>query len=128
MRRWLPGVSLMFLALSMAGCAHQTGGYVGGGYFEECEPGYDCYGGYQYTCVFFEPPASPTRLEINLAHRHGHTRLVHPRDEGPGTAPQDHGSGSSSANVSAPSMPTVAREPVVVAAPSVDRGSPRVHN
>lgn len=132
-KRGLSVVS-MLLALTLASCAHQAGGgyvYGGGGYFDDCEFGGDCYGGPQYTCVFYEWPAAvPARMEINVA-RHSHsTRVVGPRD---GSTPQDYGSSSSSSSASAPppsatSMPLVARDPVVVAAPSVDHGSPRPHN
>lgn len=127
MRKWLLAVSSSVLALSLAGCAHQTGGGAYGvGYLDECQFGDDCYyGGPQYTCVFFQPAAAPARMEITVARHSRSTRVVGPRDEGPGT----YGPGSSSATVSAPaSVPAVAREPVVVASPSVDRGSPRVHN
>jgi hypothetical protein len=132
MRKRALAVSSMVLALSLASCAHQAGGgYASGagGGFDDCEFGGDCYGGPQYTCVFYEwPAAAPSRMEINLA-RHSHsTRVVGPRD---GSAPQDSGSSSSSsasAPPSATSMPIVARDPVVIAAPSVDRASPRAHN
>ena len=130
MRKRVLSVVSMLLALTLASCAHQAGGGYGGGFYYDCEFGGDCYGP-QYTCVFYqEPAAAPARMEINVA-RHSHsTRVVGPRE---GSAPQDYGSSSSSSSASAPpppatSMPIVARDPVVVAAPSVDRGSPRVHN
>jgi hypothetical protein len=133
MRKGILAVSSLFLALSLAGCAHQSGGYGygGGGYLDDCEYAGDCYGGPQYTCVFYEWPApAPARMEINVARHFHSTRVVGPREGG---SSQDYGPGSSSSSsssASAPpaSMPIVAREPVVMAAPSVDRGTPRAHN
>ena len=129
MKKSLILVASMVLAASLSGCAHTGGGYGGGGaYFEDCGYDGDCYGGPQYTCVFYEPVPAPARLEIALAfaQRSHATRTLGPRGEiGPAPSPSDSGS-SFSSSTSAPS--TVSRAPVVPASPAVDRGSPRVPN
>lgn len=131
MKRRLLSAAFAVLAVSLAGCATGGGGYGSGGgaYFADCGYDEDCYGGPQYTCVFYETPAAPSvRMDIFLAQRHHGTRIVGPRDPGPGMSSFDSsGSSVPSGSSAAPSI-TVAREPVVVASPSVDRGSPRVRN
>jgi len=126
MKEWLFAGLLLSLA-SLAGCAHQTGGYAYGGFPEdECGPMEDCYGGPQYTCVFYQPAVAPARMEISLA-RHAHSpRIVGPREGSPGMPPPDSSAGSSSTTASAPPPPPplVAREPVILVSPP----SPRTHN
>jgi hypothetical protein len=123
MKTRLLAMASIALAASLSGCAHQNAGYAyGGGYaMEECEFGQDCYGGYQYTCVFV-PNGAPARMEVNPV-RHSHS----PRTLDPRFDATNSGSSSSSASASAPAT-TMSREPVVVAAPAVDRGTTRTRN
>ena len=130
MKTRLLAAAFGFLAVSLAGCAH-TGGGGGGAYFGDCDFYDDCYGGRQYTCmVYEEPQAMQARMEISLAQRHSGPRIVGPRDSWRGTSSSDSSgsSVSSSTSTTSTSFSTVGREPVVVASPSVDRGSPRAHN
>ena len=122
----LASVSIVLTA-SLSACA-SSGGYGGGGsYLDDCGYDGDCYGGPQYTCVINEPVPAPMRMEIALAQRSHVTRTVGPRgDIGPAPSPSDGGTSSFTGTSSAPA--TVSRAPVVVASPSVDRGSPRVPN
>ena len=125
----LASVSIL-LTGSLSACAHSSGyGGGGGSYLDDCGYDGDCYGGPQYTCVINEPVPAPMRMEIALAQRSHTTRTVGPRgDIGPAPSPSSSDGGSSSFT-STSSMPaTVSRAPVVVASPSVDRGSPRVPN
>ncbi|HKA37625.1 MAG TPA: hypothetical protein VKH43_12450 [Thermoanaerobaculia bacterium] len=130
MKTRLLAAAFAVLAVSFAGCAHTGGGGGGGAYFGDCGFYDDCYGGPQYTCVLYDerPVAAPARMDIALAQRHHGPRTVGPRDSGPGTS--SSGSSGSSVPSSSPttSFSTVDRAPVVVASPSVDRGSPRVRN
>ena len=132
MKRWLLALASIVLVASFCGCAH-TGGYASGGgaYFDDCVLDEDCYGGPQYTCVVYVPPAQmTTRMQLSLAERSHSTRILGPRGE-PATAPSDSGSLTASPGTTAPSAtsaPIISRGSVVVAAPAVDRGSPRVHN
>jgi len=134
MRRRLLPASFLLLLIGLAGCAHQSAG-GGGGYagtaFGDCEFGEDCYGpgtNRGYTCVFFEAPAMPARLEITgTARHHPFPRNVENRSWTPGSPPVDS-SGSASSFSAAPA-PVVMREPVVVASPSGDRApAPRTPN
>jgi len=128
MKRRLFAAAFAVLAVSLAGCAH-TGAGGGGAYYGDCGFDEDCYGGPQYTCVFNEEPvAMPARLDIFLAQRHAGPRIVGPRDSGPGMSSPDSSGSSVPSSSSTTSFSTVGREPVVLASPSVDRGSPRGHN
>jgi len=128
MKKRLLAVASIALAACLSGCAHRNADYASGGgyYVDECEFGQDCYGGYGYTCVFFHSDAASARMAVNQVRRNHQARTVNPRVDVPGIA-VDSSSGSSSASASAPA-PAVSREPVVVAAPAVDRGSPRTRN
>ena len=123
-------VTSILLTASLSACAHSTGyGGGGGAYLDDCGYDGDCYGGLQYTCVINEPVSAPMRMEIALAQRSHSTRTVGPRGEiGPAPSSSDGGTSSYSSTSSMPAPSTISRAPVVVASPSVDRGSPRVPN
>jgi len=131
MKKFLLPMASLVLAASLSACAHTGGGGGGGGaYFEDCGYDGDCYGGAQYTCVVNQPIPSPARMQVMLAEHNRSTHRVGPRGD-PGRAATDGGTSSSSSSMSSPpsvSVPTVSRAPVVVASPSVDRGSPRAPN
>jgi len=118
------------LLLLLAGCAHGNAGYAAAGYpLPECDFAEDCYGydRYAYTCVFYQAvPAVPARLQVVLGPRHPSPRVVHRGDGDPIGRP-DPGTGSSSASLapaaSAPPPAPVAREPVTLVSPAVDRSS-----
>lgn len=122
------------LLLLIAGCAHGNAGYAAAGYpLGECDFAEGCYGydRYAYTCVFYQAvPAVPARSQVVLGPRHSSPRVVH-RGDGDSIGRTDPGMGSSSANLapsaSAPAPAPVAREPVTLTSPSVDR-SPRTRN
>ncbi len=118
MRKWLLAASILSLFASLTACAHRNAAYgygVGGVFPEGCEFDEECYAGPQYTCVFYQPPAAPARLEIALARPHGSPRVIGPREGLAGGSP-----GPSAPSVTSsmpPSPPPVARAPVVLSSP-----------
>ena len=126
----LSAAALLSLGVILSGCAHESGAYFSGsGFPDECELGGDCYAGPQYTCVFYGPASLPARLEIDVARHSRFTRIVNPRDSGPGMPPPDSGgsaSASASAPAPAPAMP--AREPVILVSPPTDGRIPHGGN
>lgn len=119
MRKWLLSASILYLFACLTACAHREAAYgYGGAFVEGCDFDQECYAGPQYTCVFYQPPASPARLEIALARHRGSPRVVGPHEGmSGGSAP----GAPSSTTYTAPAPPPVARAPIVTASPSGGR-------
>jgi hypothetical protein len=81
-----PSMKKTFLALPLllplAGCAHQQGGYAGGGggYFaDDCLYGLGCNDEYYRQGYFYGytvQPSSPARARVTKVERHTSTRVV----------------------------------------------------
>jgi hypothetical protein len=135
MRKMLLVLLPLLFMVTLAGCAHQSGGYAAasGGYaFDDCDFEGDCYGGLDRTtstCVFVQNPAAQARLAVIVSHQHPATRVVNRGDWMPGTPSTDsswNGNTSTSAPPPASVAPApIAREPVVLVSPAGDGRSPR---